>query len=1015
MHLRGQLRLLVPIVDAGELQVHVLGVVVAGGALEDVVRRLLGPEGALEVHEGHPDVEALLGLGEANVLDGALRHLPGTLQVAHLQVERHVLDPDDGGVALGQEHALEVLDALRVGRPASIGILGLTLLQLLVGSRLLGLLLALGGALAAVVLVVVVLILLPVLGIAVGCHLEVRKLEAGFLVLLRGCGQVPRSGLIVRVRSLGLDVGLGLGARLERRRHLLHLRLRLLLRPLLGRLRLLSALRLLGELVQQIVILVVIIVVVTQLILVEERRLDAQPHLVVFQFQHLRMRYRHAWLIRVQRCRCGVRDLGPVHQTIDDRIVEPHEEAVLLDPLHAPGDDVADRELLHGQTPLAVPHSQGQLHAVVLGVHLDHLGGLDQRPRRIELGDLLLRNQGVAESLEADARHQRAAQSQEDALGARVDHVAGHDLARLQVRRLQRPHLLGALLLSVHHGASQAELELCVRVVLLAGFPDDEGLVHLVRLQPLQREGRPEVEELRDVREGVASAWELEGRRDALAGDVPDLVEARERGAPGRRARAALLQREVEPLLGAVHVQHFRLVDLAKLEVRGEVVQDLEVRRRVQEGHVALEAGGDLEPDARALHLHHDRRELPALLQGGPLHRRGLVVRGLPDLADERRLHGQLQVPLLAALLAVAVLRNLQDASLHDRALLRQSVQRGARRIAEGPAVVQLRGVHVALDVHGRRAEDLQPVGGEDAHLDGRPDLQLLARAQDLRDLALVLHLDAAMRAPYEHAHGLAALCGLCRRTVHDGGPRCGPALLPEGRREEDARRLLAPDHRVRALLKRRHHLDRLHLLPGTRIGSGRVSGELVLLLRGGARREEVRHGLLRRGREQLRLQRDVRDAARAVKIQHGALHGLALLQLGGAALRHVLLEREGREAVVVLEREQSPVGLDGADHGIEDGARSQGLGGGRGAGALLLPRGSHGAARGEVELERLRLSAEERRIGGRGGQRPQVRREPLRGLGDLADEDPHALAWRELLAGLLDKVLSDLMLGGNA
>ena len=73
-----------------QLHMDLLGIVVTGGSPEDLIRRLLRAEAALQVHESNPNVEALLAVCEAHVLHGSFRHLPGLFQVAHLEMECHV-------------------------------------------------------------------------------------------------------------------------------------------------------------------------------------------------------------------------------------------------------------------------------------------------------------------------------------------------------------------------------------------------------------------------------------------------------------------------------------------------------------------------------------------------------------------------------------------------------------------------------------------------------------------------------------------------------------------------------------------------------------------------------------------------------------------------------------------------------------------------------------------------------------------------------------------------------------
>mmetsp|Transcript_41939 Transcript_41939/g.109215 ORF Transcript_41939/g.109215 Transcript_41939/m.109215 type:complete len:204 (+) Transcript_41939:605-1216(+) len=176
-----------------------LGLVVAGGAPENGLSSLVGPERALEVHVRHPRVEPFLRLREADVLHRSLGHLPCPLQVAHLQMERHVADPDDGRPALCQQQSLEILHGAWLAGPPSLRVLRLPLRQLLGLGLLEGPLLPLRWpAIRLSALAVLASLRGVVVGAGARPQRELGPVEAGSLgcAVPRGSSGLPRSLLV---------------------------------------------------------------------------------------------------------------------------------------------------------------------------------------------------------------------------------------------------------------------------------------------------------------------------------------------------------------------------------------------------------------------------------------------------------------------------------------------------------------------------------------------------------------------------------------------------------------------------------------------------------------------------------------------------------------------------------------------------------------------------------------------------------------------------------------------------
>ena len=90
-------------VDADRPLVNLLGIVVLARTLEDVLQSVVVAVGVLQVEHGHPDVQLLGVLADGDGAQSTLGNLTSLLDLTQLQLEGHVLKPQERGVGLTEQ------------------------------------------------------------------------------------------------------------------------------------------------------------------------------------------------------------------------------------------------------------------------------------------------------------------------------------------------------------------------------------------------------------------------------------------------------------------------------------------------------------------------------------------------------------------------------------------------------------------------------------------------------------------------------------------------------------------------------------------------------------------------------------------------------------------------------------------------------------------------------------------------------------------------------------------------
>jgi len=85
-----------------------LRIVELNSPLEEQLGGILGSKGVLQVEQRDPNVQLLSLLPEIDSLQRSVTDIPSLSDLRDLELERHVLDPEEGRVGRSEEESLEV-------------------------------------------------------------------------------------------------------------------------------------------------------------------------------------------------------------------------------------------------------------------------------------------------------------------------------------------------------------------------------------------------------------------------------------------------------------------------------------------------------------------------------------------------------------------------------------------------------------------------------------------------------------------------------------------------------------------------------------------------------------------------------------------------------------------------------------------------------------------------------------------------------------------------------------------